>query len=575
MIVILLYLFTICMAGVVSYFSLQYFSLVLNGRKVSKKESIYKWIVLCSVADGALGLLCAINLESLYVVTVVCVAIAIEGWFITSQTIKNVSLGFFLLLASFLNFSCMYIITYSLGGIVCTLFKIEQTLNFYIVVFGVSTLESALLVRLLITPGVFPNDILREIINSSRRKIIIMIYFAVFSVANGISLFCFVPTISRIAVDNSNLIPLYFDSYIRVSLVVFSSFFLVYYFCKLSGSETDAISLKHKLKQESSYRKSILSDSIISYCTDLDDARVLEGSNYFKNLFDDVTPDSCSQIFAEICHSLVHPDDFTVLEPLLCRENILEIMKDKSVLSQEIRVLDDALKAFAANDIDYIKKLIKSNGTTDVEPTWRWVEARYSLTKDESDGHYILYTIISDIQNRIEEELRLRDAAEHDALTSLYNRAYLFKNLKDRLDNGENVSVFIIDADHLKQVNDLIDHAAGDKMLLNIATILKNEFSVDDTVARLGGDEFVVVTNGNQNFRKIKQRANRLNSMARLNYMSQDGSLISTSISIGIAISPLHGKTPEELIQNADAALLWVKKGTRNNNKIYESHLRS
>ena len=94
-------------------------------------------------------------------------------------------------------------------------------------------------------------------------------------------------------------------------------------------------------------------------------------------------------------------------------------------------------------------------------------------------------------------EAQLRELAETDPLTGLYNRAYFELEL-DRLDRSRQfpVSVVMVDVDGLKKVNDTKGHAAGDQLLQQAAKVLSSVFRAEDMVARIGGDEFVVLLPG-------------------------------------------------------------------------------
>jgi diguanylate cyclase (GGDEF)-like protein/PAS domain S-box-containing protein len=102
--------------------------------------------------------------------------------------------------------------------------------------------------------------------------------------------------------------------------------------------------------------------------------------------------------------------------------------------------------------------------------------------------------IVRDVRQReqLEEDLRYRST--HDALTGLYNRAYLDQELA-RLGRGRRfpVAVIVIDIDGLKPVNDQGGHAAGDDLLIRAGRLFSAAARGDDLVARVGGDEFVIV----------------------------------------------------------------------------------
>ena len=102
-----------------------------------------------------------------------------------------------------------------------------------------------------------------------------------------------------------------------------------------------------------------------------------------------------------------------------------------------------------------------------------------------------------DITEQKEVEDKLRDMSQHDGLTRLYNRRYFEEEL-ERAAGARNpvLTVLMLDVDGLKQVNDTLGHAEGDKLLLRVAEVLRVAFRPEDIAARIGGDEFAVVLPG-------------------------------------------------------------------------------
>jgi diguanylate cyclase (GGDEF)-like protein/PAS domain S-box-containing protein len=194
------------------------------------------------------------------------------------------------------------------------------------------------------------------------------------------------------------------------------------------------------------------------------------------------------------------------------------------------------------------------------------------------DGKPIAYMAIRvDITARKRAEARISYAARHDALTGLPNRAVLQEKMDEaaaRLArDGEAFTVFLLDLDGFKYVNDTLGHAAGDRLLTELACRLKESLRDNEMVARLGGDEFAVVQCGEPDQREgaIALAVRLLEIVARP--FELDGHDITVGTSIGIALAPENGAETGELMKKADLALYRVKSEGRNNFSFFDEEL--
>ncbi|BCB80631.1 hypothetical protein GCM10022251_02240 [Phytohabitans flavus] len=164
-----------------------------------------------------------------------------------------------------------------------------------------------------------------------------------------------------------------------------------------------------------------------------------------------------------------------------------------------------------------------------------------------------------------EELTRVADeharAAAHDALTGLANRRQLLEHGTELLANRHVdgvIALVLVDLNHFKEVNDTLGHAAGDRVLVEVASRLRREARSDDLVARLGGDEFAVLITGLPAPAIAAHRAEGL--LAALHEpMSLDGMRISVEASGGIAVAPSSGGM-SELLRRADVAMYQAKR---------------
>ncbi len=154
--------------------------------------------------------------------------------------------------------------------------------------------------------------------------------------------------------------------------------------------------------------------------------------------------------------------------------------------------------------------------------------------------------------------------ATHDPLTQLANRSLLVERLETALthvpDRGI-LTVFFLDLDRFKPVNDLLGHEAGDHLLCEVAQRLEQVARGGDTVARLGGDEFVVVAEGVTSLATAQAISRRIETSIAEPYHLAAGS-VSVFASVGFARSD-ESSTADSLLADADGAMYLVKAERR------------
>ncbi|MCB1940275.1 MAG: GGDEF domain-containing protein, partial [Rhodocyclaceae bacterium] len=167
---------------------------------------------------------------------------------------------------------------------------------------------------------------------------------------------------------------------------------------------------------------------------------------------------------------------------------------------------------------------------------------------------------------RVVAQARAEAQARHDPLTGLPNRA-AFEAALDvacrRLEKyGERFAVLYIDLDDFKIVNDQHGHQAGDQVLKQMAGRLSLCVREADLLARLGGDEFVMIARGLSSPADAAALAERLSEAFEGVFTLESGSL-ECRASVGVAMAPADGATPQALVSRADAAL-YAAKAERN-----------
>lgn len=161
---------------------------------------------------------------------------------------------------------------------------------------------------------------------------------------------------------------------------------------------------------------------------------------------------------------------------------------------------------------------------------------------------------------------QLREEAIRDSLTRLFNRRYMEETLERELSRAERekhpLSLVMIDVDEFKYINDHFGHRAGDTVLQTLGTLLLENTRVSDVACRYGGDEMLVVM-PTASLADALQRAHELRSAFSVLGFTFGEVAHSTTLSLGVASFPEHGRSPNELLNAADRAL-YVAKTKRN-----------
>lgn len=255
-------------------------------------------------------------------------------------------------------------------------------------------------------------------------------------------------------------------------------------------------------------------------------------------------------------------------------------------------VLDQLPSMLVMNDqqqahLRYILKQLNQRGSWEGEvwlkrrdgdhyPAWVGITA---VLDDEGDlASYVCF--FTDISERKASEQRIHRLAYYDALTHLPNRTLFQDRLYNALQQAERQKAWVVlmflDLDRFKPINDSLGHAAGDRMLKDMALRLLACVDEDDTVARMGGDEFTLL---------LQPRPTRELALNRAIHVAENilGSLVKPFVlenreffvtaSIGIALSPQDGGELSQLMKNADTAMYHAKERGKNNFQFYQAEM--
>lgn len=202
----------------------------------------------------------------------------------------------------------------------------------------------------------------------------------------------------------------------------------------------------------------------------------------------------------------------------------------------------------------------KKNG--EVFPAWLTISAVY----DEQGTITHFVDLFVDIERIRKERENLERLVNYDPLTDLPNRRLFWDRLSSAVHRARRkkarFALVFIDLDEFKEVNDTLGHQAGDRLLVDVARVLKENVRDADTVARLGGDEFVLILEDGVRADQESESVERLRQALDSVWQRLPGHF-RCGASLGLAIFPIHGDDPESLYRIADQSMYQQKKQRR------------
>ncbi len=197
------------------------------------------------------------------------------------------------------------------------------------------------------------------------------------------------------------------------------------------------------------------------------------------------------------------------------------------------------------------------------------------LVLRDISNHWVAEEALRDANARLQAhvaeiealQVKLQEQAIRDSLTGLFNRRYLEETLQREIArsdrSGRPLGIVMIDIDHFKELNDAHGHRAGDVALQALGALLAANTRGGDVACRYGGEEFVLALPGTT-LEVARERAERLRQAVEALRVEHEGTLLSMTISAGIAAYPAHGERVDQVLDNADQALYQAKNNGRN-----------
>lgn len=233
--------------------------------------------------------------------------------------------------------------------------------------------------------------------------------------------------------------------------------------------------------------------------------------------------------------------------------------KDPALTEKQVHELQYRA-AFTVGDRNWVAVLTPEVGSFSTETSWRaWGVAVMGL----------LFTLLLAIyvESARKHAQGIHEQAVTDSLTGLHNRRYLWEVLKLEFARARRrrttIATLMIDVDHFKRINDSFGHEAGDLVLVALGALFKRSVRGSDVACRYGGEEFALVLS-EISIENVQRKAEALRQAVKNLALDYRGvPLGPVTVSLGIAVFPIHAADAESLFRRADEALYEAKNTGR------------
>jgi diguanylate cyclase (GGDEF)-like protein len=196
-----------------------------------------------------------------------------------------------------------------------------------------------------------------------------------------------------------------------------------------------------------------------------------------------------------------------------------------------------------------------------------WFEGRVQALDFLVDDEEVVLWVASNISERHELEIKLRELSDTDQLTGLFNRRKIERDLALHYETFERhavpISILMFDLDNLKAINDTLGHHAGDEVIQAVSNICCAQIRKTDSACRFGGDEFII-TLPNTDLEYAVKFANRLRECFVRELGARATEHSSTTVSIGVTTMVATDQSSEDTVKRADSALYKAKRSGKN-----------
>lgn len=311
------------------------------------------------------------------------------------------------------------------------------------------------------------------------------------------------------------------------------------YVCIIINDTEQKIIENRRIAVERQYRRALQSVCEMLIQVDLTNDLVLSEYERWGTSSRFPRGESYSHCCTEFMQEYVHPDDRGTFSAAFCRKNLpLQNMDENA-------------------SVTYLEYRIK-------EPSgnYHWVAGTLVPLQDDVTRTVTAISYVVDIDERRRREDAVIDKSRRDGLTGLLNRNAMFELIASTLEGSGHKgrhSLFMIDLDNFKAINDTFGHVFGDAVLREVADGIRSIFRPTDALSRIGGDEFLVFLENVDKPEVLARKAGEVVSALHKSYIGADRNF-PLSCSVGISVYPDDGRTVIDLFKSADAAMYASKQ---------------
>ena len=478
---------------------------------------------------------------------------------------KNPFRVYVFILGSFLiNYSGIYSLIIAIVGLLWPQLPSFITgLDYRVFIFSFVTVFSSCIV--LVLARFIPMRELRSITYKMEQNFMLVLYMYAAAVTFLVATKMSTSVLFDFHEDDGHIKVIYFEMLIKDFMLLAGSYIILLFRCREEGHKFHAVNLKKDLQLEKDFRSSIQEKALCSYSYNATKDKIEQMHPVFNSYTSNPIHAKYSEMINHYIEMCVHPDDQDALRREVVYLDVEKKLQLK-VNALQVRMRKEFLQSFCSTaNAREIEALAAHSGD------WIWIEVRDTCITDVATGDLLVYVDLFNVEDVVQEKTQLVVAATTDMLTNLNNRSTAEKRMKEFLFNkNQDGAFFILDLDNFKLVNDRFGHPEGDKVLRDVAQIIRSVFRDNDVMARLGGDEFCIYAPGMMSVETVNRCVFTLLSRCRFEYTYKD-SCFAVTASIGVAFASQANYEYTTLYECADQALYSAKIKGKNTWSLYNA----